>query len=509
MNESEWKNREQPAFSGRKHSVRTQLILWNIVALAILLGILGGVIHYTVESFLIDSVDRELDRRLQRVGDHPDPPPGPHPDGFQGVGQPPFMDDRRRDGGGPPIDFNRPEFDHRPPGFRANDPYHPHKYDLDGKSRDPVDSRAPWDMNALKRASSGQDVTSSVVENDEPLQILSRPLFDRGQVIGVAQAAYPLTDINRAISGMNRALLMLIPVGLLGAGMGGAYLTDRVLRRVRKLTQAADHISALKFSDRLPVTGNDEFSELASTFNGLLGRLESAYTRQEQVLEQQRRFTADASHELKTPLTIIKGTASMILSTDPDKSDYRESLQEIDRAASSMSTLVQDLLILARSDEGHSSSTHIELLLKEIIIDAVKGVNRIPGAEIKVDFADDSLRVRGNESELVRLFTNLLDNALHYTPAEGSISVLVYREGSFAVIKISDTGIGMEAKHLPHLGERFYRIDSSRTRPTGGTGLGLSICKNIVQIHYGSINFESKPGAGTTVTVALPLSIEE
>lgn len=502
-------NSDLPNLTGRRQSVRTQLIVWNILALTLLLGILGGVVHYTVLSFLMDSVDRELDKRVQHVVDMPEPPPRP-PGDFGGRDRPPFMNDGSPDmGGDHPPDGRRPPRGFRGRGFRDIDPYHPHRFDLDGKSRDPFDDHAPWDMHAVTLAAQGQDITSKGVENAEPLQLLTRPILDHGKVIGVVQGAYPLTDINRAISGMNRALLMLIPVGLLGAGLGGAYLTDRVLRRVRRLTQAAEHISALKFSDRLPVSGNDEFSELANTFNGLLGRLESAYTRQEQALEQQRRFTADASHELKTPLTIIKGTASMTLNSNPDEEEYRSSLQEIDSAASSMSTLVQDLLLLARSDEGLSSCSHIELLVKEVVDLAVKGIRHIDGAAIKVDIREDTLTVLGNESELVRLFTNLLDNALRYSPPEGEITITALRQGSSAIIRVADQGIGIAAEHLAHLGERFYRIDTSRTRPTGGTGLGLSICKNIVQSHHGTIQYESKLGVGTTVTVALPIYNEE
>src|SRR5262249_18756272 len=149
---------------------------------------------------------------------------------------------------------------------------------------------------------------------------------------------------------------------LLCAGAGGAFLTDRVLRRVRRTAQAAERITvggAEDFSARLPVIGSDEFSELAQTFNGLLGRLETAFHEQRRLLEQQkrsleqqRRFTGDASHELKTPLTVIRGRASLALSGESSEADYRRALEEIDRASEMMSHLVQDLLLLARSDGG-------------------------------------------------------------------------------------------------------------------------------------------------------------
>ena len=270
------------------------------------------------------------------------------------------------------------------------------------------------------------------------------------------------------------------------------------------MTLAAGQIGAQDLSERLPVSGQDEFSELASTFNGMLGRLETAFKRQEKILEQQRRFTADASHELKTPLTVIKGNTSMTLGAHPTEADFRQSMQEIDQAANSMSHLVQDLLLLARSDSGLVSGNRIELLMREILERAISSVRPLGGAPISLDIEDEMLCVQGNEMELTRVFSNLLNNAMRYTPEDGNITVTVRRKGDFAAVCVADTGIGIAAEHLPHLGERFYRIDDSRTRPSGGTGLGLSICKGIVEGHQGTLIFESELGSGTRAWVMLP-----
>jgi len=383
---------------GRRGSLRTQLIVWNILAFALLLAVLGAVIRQTVHSFLMTSVNSELERQAQRT--RLPPPPrherGPRPD--RPEGSPPFkrLTDRQISSldhfstvyesshsrknsqffslhliryydlqGPPPSLPHDHEKEHRfpgprdfgdrpgpPPPPRDLGPYRPHYFDLQGQSIVPWDDRPMWDTTGFIQAKQGRRQYATVVVDGETLQVLSDPVRERGVVVAVVQVAYPLVDVQLAIAGLDRALLTLIPIGLLFSGLGGAYVTNRVLRRVHLTTQTAREITAGDFSTRLPVSGNDEFSELAETFNGLLNRLQSAFQQQELLLEQQRRFTADASHELKTPLTVIKGTTSMTLHGAPTVPAYRAALQDIDRAADTMSHLVQDLLLLARSDGG-------------------------------------------------------------------------------------------------------------------------------------------------------------
>jgi signal transduction histidine kinase len=417
------------------------------------------------------------------------PPPRP-PHDHSDEGRPP----RPRGFGGPPGP---------PPPFRDTNPYRPHHFDLQGRSLVPSDDRPLWDTVGFTQAAQGRKRFSTVIVDGETLQVLSAPVRERGEVVAVVQVAQPLAGVQLALAGLDRALLTLIPIGLLFAGLGGAYLTNRVLRRVHLTTQAARDMTGGDFSTRLSVTGNDEFSELADTFNGLLNRLQSAFQQQQQVLEQQRRFTADASHELKTPLTVIKGTASLTLHNQATPEGYRVALQEIDRAADTMSHLVQDLLLLARSDSGQLGKDPIELLVRDILDSAVAGIVR-DRAPITVDLTDETLTVMGNERELVRLFCNLLDNAVQHTPSNGAVRISAQAEGHQAVIRIQDTGAGIAPEHLPYLGERFYRVDSARARADGGTGLGLSICKGIVEAHSGTLSIESTLGIGTTVTIRLP-----
>lgn len=380
----------------------------------------------------------------------------------------------------------------------------PRDFDLNGRALFPAGMQAPWDPAGYEEAKAGRRALHAARIREQMFQVLSLPVLGpEGAVRAVRQAAYPLADVYRAEAEVDRALLMLIPLALLGAALSGAFLTTGVLRRVRHATEAAARISERDLSARLPVAGKDEFSALAATFNGLLDRLESVFRQQERLLEQQRRFTADASHELNTPLTVIKGTASMALHGNATEPVYRHALASIDQAANTMVHLVRDLLLLARSDAGQLGKNKIELLIQEVVERSMAGA-RVTHPNLSLHAPDSALCVYGNEQELVRLFSNLLSNASRHTPPEGRIEVRVESADRQVMVSVIDSGVGIAPEHLPYLGERFYRVDSARARPDGGTGLGLSICKGIVEAHGGSMSFQSQVGAGTTVLVRLP-----
>lgn len=411
-----------------------------------------------------------------------------------------------------------------PDGRPDDERYQPRFYFSVVKTEMPTNTPMPLDLDALADVLQGKPAEYTIVSSEgEDLRIYTHPGYSRDDRKGAVQVAYPLKDVYRAISGLDMALLLLVPVGLIGAWGMGMALTTRVLRPVHHMTQSAARLGAEDLAQRLPVSGNDEFSELAGTFNGLLGRLDTAFQQQRQMLQLQQRFTADASHELKTPLTIIKGRASMAAARATADEKSRHAFREIDEAANTMSRLVQDLLLLARSDEGQMGRNRVQMLVRELVGTAVNRSAREEGATIQIDIAPDDLTLFGNQEELVRLLRNLMDNALHYTPAEGTIRVTarptsdptiagdhagmlfagtVHRQ-SGVVLTVADTGQGIAPEHLPHLGERFYRVDGSRTRPTGGTGLGLSICRSIVSAHNGTLHFQSTQGVGTTVTIIL------
>ena len=338
------------------------------------------------------------------------------------------------------------------------------------------------------------------------MRVLSMPIERRGRVDRVLQLAYPLDGVLRQIDALTSTLLALVPFGLLAAGLGGAFLTGRALRPVREIAGTAARLGASDLSERLPVSGRDEFSELSSSFNAMLARLEEAFDRQ-------RRFTADASHELRTPLSIIKANTSMALEHPWPEERYREFLAAIDTAAGRQSRIVEELLFLARADAGGLARDVGPVCLIEAIEEAAEAtesavaVSRTHQPCIRLESIDPALMVPGSGSELTRLFTNLLENAVRHTPPEGTVTVSAMVDARSVTVTVTDTGEGIAPEHLPHLnaGERFYRVDAARSAGTGGTGLGLAICRSITEAHGGRMTIESKVGEGTAVRIRLLL----
>ena len=216
---------------------------------------------------------------------------------------------------------------------------------------------------------------------------------------------------------LTRALLTLIPLVLLIAGAGGAFLTGGTLRPIRSITQAANRISAENLSGRLTVSGSDEFSDLATTFNSMLARLEGAFHKLTVAYEQERRFTADASHELRTPLTVIKAHTSLSLDGEPTAAEYRESMEAIDAAVDQTNRLVQSLLLLARSDAGRLPTLPRPGVLAGVAKTgrSGRGKDRRRRASLRVCISEAVPPVEGDAEALLQVFTNLLTNAARHT----------------------------------------------------------------------------------------------
>ncbi|HEY3268681.1 MAG TPA: ATP-binding protein [Armatimonadota bacterium] len=486
-------------------SLRAQLMLWNILALTVMLVIMGVVVRYTVRAWLMASVDRELAERARRIagqtlrngqpGRPPEPglpPRPPVPPGGEGLPD------------GPPPDPAGPN------GLFA-DAYRPRLANAQGRVIVPRDGGDLWDRDSLRSALSGRPAYSTTQSDGEPIRVITWPLPPDMAPARVVQIPYPLAEVNRVLDGLNGALLLLAPLALLFAGAVGTLVTGRALGPVRRITRTAGAISAQDLSQRLPVTGHDEFADLAVTINGMLGRLELSFSEQDRLVErlrrlveQQRRFTADASHELRTPLTVIQANASLALGSPASAEEWRQSAEEIDRAAHAAGRLVEDLLLLARADADQLARSRSDLPVRELVKQAADMAAGAGGPSICMDGVDPGLCVYGNEYELVRLFANLLRNAVRYTPKDGAVTVSAIADGPNVAISVADTGPGIAAEHLPHLGERFYRVDPARSRRDGGVGLGLSIAKGIAEAHGGALAFASSLGHGTTVTVKLP-----
>jgi heavy metal sensor kinase len=260
-------------------------------------------------------------------------------------------------------------------------------------------------------------------------------------------------------------------------------------------------ITARRLSERIDLAGVDsELGELGAILNEMLGRLESSF-------EQQVRFTADASHELRTPLSVILAHIELALGRPRTAEEYREALATCDRAAGRMKALVEDLLTLARADAGQLDLEPVPVDLGSIAEECVDLLDALASRRgIRLDVSAGRAVVAGDADRLTQVATNLITNAILYNRLGGRVVVTAAAEGNEAVLTVADTGAGIPEEDLPLLFQRFYRADPARSRKHGGSGLGLAICRSIVEAHGGRIAVTSRPGAGTTVTVRLPLA---
>jgi heavy metal sensor kinase len=267
------------------------------------------------------------------------------------------------------------------------------------------------------------------------------------------------------------------------------------------ISAQAEHISAKNLNERLEVANkDDELGRLAGVFNDLLSRLDSSF-------RIMREFMADASHELRTPLTIIHGEAQVSLSHEHTASEYKQSLGIIRQQAKRMALIVSDLLSLARADAGEQRLRLEELYLNDMVQESCQTAQALAGPKgIRLTYeGGEDILLLGNEELLRRMIVNLLDNAIHYTPAGGTVSVKLTCQNSDARLVVADTGIGIPPECTSRLFDRFYRVDDSRARVNGGSGLGLSIVKLAAESHRGSVDVVSEPNHGSTFTVSLPL----
>jgi heavy metal sensor kinase len=353
---------------------------------------------------------------------------------------------------------------------------------------------------AVDKALNGKQQYNLIPDHDG-LRILTFPIKRGSQVVGALQVGLSLEDVNDTMHALLKVMLVLAPAMLLLASGGGLFLANRALAPIDKITRTAQQISADDFNRRIDLHGpDDEVSRLAHTFDDMIARLQSAF-------EQQRRFTADASHELRTPLTAIIGQIDVALERRREAESYRGTLASVREQAQRLARMANDLLFLARSDTHAAPTAREAIDLAELLPAIVAQVESLAHArDQRLDLQQTSPLsiVCGNEDDLIRMFLNLLDNAIRYTSPGGQICVRCDQHASDIVISVADTGQGIAPEHLPHLFDRFFRIDRGRSRAQGGSGLGLAIAQNIVRAHSGKLLVESTLGQGSTFTIILP-----
>jgi len=456
-------------------SIRLRLTMWYVLLLAITLAAFSAGLYLAMRQSLYKNLDDSLEGRAEIVG-------GLVTEGGR-------LTDEEVAIPGDPVDGE--EFTR--------------VYDLTGavafdntSERFPV----PEDRDSVQAALSGTTSQRGVDIDRVNLRVMTAPIRASGDIIGVVEVGLSEEDVHASL----RVLLVIIAVGyplaLAIASGGGVFLAGRALSPIDALTRTARKITAQDLSQRLDIRlPDDEVGRLARTFDEMIARLDDAFRRQ-------RQFTADASHELRTPLTAIKGQTEVALQRDRDVEGYKQVLRAVNSEVDRMMRLVGSLLALARADARQIPISSEKIALGAVVSDAVEQIR--PAAErngISINLrGDDQVQLMADQDLLLQLMLNLLDNAVKYTPSGGTIDVSWSGSNNHAEIAVSDSGLGIAAEHLPHIFDRFYRVDKARSRAEGGGGLGLSICRWVAEAHGGSIQAASSPGRGSTFTVRLPAS---
>jgi two-component system OmpR family sensor kinase len=311
-----------------------------------------------------------------------------------------------------------------------------------------------------------------------------------------------LEGTDEELESLRGILIYVVPLSLVVAGIGGWFLAARSLSPVVAMANRARQIGIENLSERLPVANpRDELGRLAGTFNELLSRLEGS-------LIQQRQFMADASHELRTPITTARTAASVALQ-QPQRSheEYRETLSIIEQETIRLSRIVDDMFTLARADAGSYPVRTMPMYLDELVDEVVRGL-RVVASTRSVSITNENVHpapFTGDEDLVRRLIVNVVDNAVRYAPSNTAVRVALDRAGERYAISISDEGPGIPEAIQPRIFERFYRVDPARGRDRdGGAGLGLALAKWIAQVHGGDVTLAASSRLGSTFVITLP-----
>lgn len=331
----------------------------------------------------------------------------------------------------------------------------------------------------------------------DPIRIYTAPVLRGNDLVAILQIAENIEEIHEILDRLLKRVLVGGPALVLVAALGGYWVAARALAPIDQITQTARRISAEDLTERLNLPNHeDEVSRLSATFDAMLNRLEEAFRRE-------RQFTADASHELRTPLAAMQAILGFMRSEKRSVEDYEQAMADLGEETERLRTLVENLLRLARGDLQRLAvrePVDFSVLLMDVC-DSLQPLAEAKGVSLTCQ-TTPNLLLWGDSDNLVRLLVNLVDNAIKYTE-HGGILVTADQDAEAIWVTVADTGVGIQAEHLPYIFDRFYRVERSRTTPS--SGLGLAIALEIVRSHGGSIDVKSIYGQGTVFTVRLPL----
>ncbi len=327
-------------------------------------------------------------------------------------------------------------------------------------------------------------------------------LSKEGEPSGWLKVAQSLRPMDATLARVFQRNLLKLPILLGMIALGGLFLANRALQPIAQITRTIQRIRVsgdLAQRIHYKSSADDELARLATLFDGMLDSIQATF-------EHERRFTADASHELRTPLTAMKGRLQVTLSQLRTVETYEETLRAIGLEVDRLIRLSNDLLLLSRLEQNHIGGPMEPVDLGTLLAESAAQIQPLADLrqlQLTTDLAP-ALQIQGFPDHLIRLFLNLLDNAVKHTPAAGEVGLQARATEAGVQVILRDTGIGIPPEHLPHLFERFYRVEKSRSRALGGTGLGLAIAQEIVLRHHGQISVASEPGVGTTFTITFP-----
>jgi len=459
--------------------IRWRLTLWFALILLGILVLSGVVLHILLERHLSNQVDDQLRVQSARVHGTLNPQEIPDPLDYEVIHSKL-----------PPVD----EF--TSPGIYIQ--FIDHNGNVVVKSSNLGEQELPTNLSLIEQGFAGNVAVQTVSAGDSvKVRIMVSPMYLGEQVL-LLEVAQSLNHIDTTMSRVRWALLASVLLALALAAISGGAIVRNALSPVSQLVRTARSIEASSdLSRRVGYKGPpDEIGELATTFDHMIEHLD-------RVFQSQRDFVADASHELRGPLTVIRGNLDL-LRRDLSAEDRRESVRAIQRETARMVKIVDDLLLLAEAQSAQPAQEQ-KVALREVVLEELSRAKTLAGKRtITVDRLED-LVIMGDAQRLKQLLANLVDNAIKHTSEQGIIIFSLFKDGEWARLEVADNGIGIAPEHLPHLFDRFYRIDEARSRASGGTGLGLPIVKAVAEQHGGKVSATSEPGKGSTFSVRLKL----
>lgn len=471
-------------------SVRLRLTLWYVLLLAVILLVFSGALYSILAFSSLNEVDRTLERRAAEVQN-----------GANAALE--LQSDPR-------IFLSRGRLIIPAANAFATPGVYVQVSTLDGTPVSLSENLASQTLTVpaaiLTRVAGGDATFVNTTTGNVTLRVYASPLVFGTQKVGIILVAQSLQGTYDTLARLATLLAVGILLGLMLAAIGGAILADRALAPIDRVTLTAQSIThSNDLTRRIEESkSRDEVGRLAATFNEMLARIEGIFRAQQQ-------FVGDVSHELRSPLTAIRGNLDLLRRGAADDPNARqEAIAAIDSESARMQRLVSDLLLLAQAEVGFKIRKE-PVELDTILLDVYRQA-RSTSKGVTVTLAqEDQAQVLGDADRLKQLLLNLVDNAIKYTQPGGTVTLSLVRDTDSVRVAIKDTGIGIPSQDLEKIFDRFYRVDKARSRDPlavsgGGTGLGLSIAKWIAEAHGGNIRVESQPGKGSTFTVSLPLA---